>query len=433
MTLRLIVGGYLHQIYKKSQFLETLKVIAFTHKSIPLNELGRFFLNEQNHDERLRQLKVATGINELLYLSTCNRIEFLFTSSETVDGKFLNKFLKGFSNDLTDGELSSAVKSALIYEGEDAVKHLMSVASSLDSMVVGEREIITQVRNAYDRCHAAGLTGDSLRLVIKNVITTAKQVFTDTHIAENPVSVVSLAFRKLRNLNAKSDTRFIIVGAGETNANLLKYMAKHGYKNFAIFNRTLSKAEALAEKFSSNGGEASAHSLDKLNNYSKGFDVLISCTGASEPVITVELFKKLAGNNRNKILIDLAIPADIEKEVVAKFPVHYIGMSQLKEEADRNLLQRETEINVAEKIIEAGIKEFQTQLRTRKLELKMSQVPQKIRDIKSKALNDVFAEEIEKMDESAKEVLSRVLDYIEKKYISVPMVMAKALILDSPH
>ena len=134
--------------------METLKVIAFTHKSIPLDELGRFFLNEENHDERLRQLKVAAGISELLYLSTCNRIEFIFTSSQPVDGKFFNKFLTGFSNEWSDGELNRAVKSALIYEGEDAVKHLMSVASSLDSMVVGEREIITQVRNAYDRCNA---------------------------------------------------------------------------------------------------------------------------------------------------------------------------------------------------------------------------------------------------------------------------------------
>ena len=235
----------------------------------------------------------------------------------------------------------------------------------------------------------------------------------------------------MRKLNAKNDARFIIVGAGKTNANLLKYLSKHGYKNFAIFNRTLSKAEAMAKNFPGNNGEVKAYSLDQLNSYNKGFDMLITCISVSEPVINVELYKKLGGTDGKKILIDLAIPANIEKQIVDQFPIHYIGMSQLKEEAERNLQGRETEIAAAEKIIEAGIKEFQTQFRTRKLELKMSEVPQKIRDIKSKAINDVFADDIEKMDESSKEVLSRVLDYIEKKYISVPMVMAKEIILDS--
>jgi glutamyl-tRNA reductase len=314
----------------------------------------------------------------------------------------------------------------------------MQVAASLDSMVVGEREIITQVRAAYERCQKMGLTGDMIRLVIKNVILTAKEVFTKTGIAEKPVSVVSLAFRRLRSMNIQDDARFAIVGAGETNTNLLKYLAKHVYKNFVIFNRTLSKAEALAESVkegtAGKGGIVKALPLEKLSevadvrNGNTGFDVLITCTGSSLPLITEEVF--LSMGEKPKVVIDMAMPADVDEKLIHTYKLHYIGLNQLKEQAQRNLQDRHKQIEAAEAIVAAGINEFNAQHRTRKVELKMQQVPEKIREIKSKALNDVFAEEVAAMDEKSRQLLTQVMDYMEKKYISVPMVMAKEIILD---
>ena len=264
--------------------MKHLSVIGFTHKTTSLNDLTRFFLHEENHDERLQKLKALTGISELLYISTCNRIEFVLYHVSHVDRNFLKLFFKHFREDWNETEISFAVNHAQVFEDDAAIRHLMEVASSLDSMVVGEREIITQVRNAYDRCKRAGLTGDSLRLVIKNVITTAKQVYTDTKVGENPLSVVSLAYRKLRSLNVPVSARFIVIGAGETNGNLLKYLAKHGYRNFCIFNRTLSKAELLAQSFSFSEQKIKAFKLDELTSFTNGFDVLITCTSSPEPI-----------------------------------------------------------------------------------------------------------------------------------------------------
>jgi len=416
----------------QNKAVQQLTVIAFTHKTTALNDLSRYFLHDENHDERLQKLKILTGIHELLYLSTCNRIEFVFTHSGKPDNHFLEGFFKNFRDDWNEEEIAFAISHARIFENDSAIRHLMEVASSLDSMVVGEREIITQVRNAYERCKRAGLTGDLLRLVIKNVITTSKQVYTETGVGEHPVSVVSLAFRKLRSLNIPEDARFIIVGAGETNGNLLKYLDKHGYKNFSIFNRTLSKAEMLADGFSSRKTSATAYGLDELQNFKKGFDVLITCTGAPDAIINSAVYQSLLQNDAGKkLIIDLALPADVDDEVIKRFDVQYIGLEELKLEAEQNLREREAEVKSALYVIDEGIEEFHTQFRTRKVELKMREVPEKIRAIKTKAMNDVFAADINSLDEKSKEVLLNVMNYMEKKCISIPMIMAKEIILET--
>ena len=421
-------GGYL-QPFSQNKAVQKIKVVAFTHKNTSLNDLSRFFLHDENHDERLQKLKLLTGISELLYLSTCNRIEFVFVHSGVIDTAFLKGFFKYFREDWSEKEISFAIEHAQVFENDEAIRHLMEVASSLDSMVVGEREIITQVRNAYDRCKHAGLTGDTIRLVIKNVITTAKQVYTETRVGENPLSVVSLAYRKLRSMDIPVGARFLIIGASETNGNLLKYLQKSGYKNIAIFNRTIEKAKAIASAILPS---ATAYSLTELNEYSKGFDVLVSCTAAPEAVVTKKVYKSILQKEKGrKILVDLALPADIDKEVITGFNVDYTGLEELKKEAEKNLREREAEVNEAQRIIDEGIEEFHLQFRTRKVELKMREVPEKIRAIKAKAMNDIFANDIKELDDKSREVLLNVMDYMEKKCISVPMIMAKEIILSN--
>lgn len=412
--------------------MNRLKIIAFTYKNTPLNELGRFFIAEDERVTRLSFLKQHAAIDEIFYLATCNRVEFIFSSELSFDSSFLNSFFGKLNTGWKQTNIDFAIQHAEKFEGEEALRHLFRVASSLDSMLVGEREIITQVREAYEGCLSAALCGDFMHLVMKNTITTAKKVFTDTEIAAKPVSVVSIAYRKLRDLKVKLNARIIMIGSGETNTNLAKYLIKHGFKNFAIFNRTLSNAEKLAESLKSETTSVEVNTLDELKNYKNGFDVLITCTSSHEPIVTNNIYNQLLGEETNeKIIIDLAMPADVERIILEKHSVRLIDIEQLKSEAERNLKERHGELHLAQKIVEESILEFRQMLRTRKLELKMKLVPEKIREIKSKAVNDLFAREIETMDDSSKETLSKVLDYMEKKFISVPMVMAKEIILES--
>jgi glutamyl-tRNA reductase len=411
--------------------LTELKTIAFTHKRTPLKELNRFYLHEENRKERLAFVKYNCDLSEILYVATCNRIEFIFKTDHDCDKRFLKKFFQNFRQDWSQDDVDFAIEHAEVYEGEEALRHIYRVASSLDSLVIGEREIITQVRKAYDLCKSEGLTGDFLRLVVKGTITTAKQVYTDTRIAINPVSVVSLAERELRNRKLGRNSRIVMIGAGETNTNLSKYLVKHGFTNFVIFNRSIENAKKLVQSLATNQITAEAFSLNDLINYTRGFDVLVVCTSAPDIIVTPEIYNRLlAGEKKTKVIIDLAIPSNIASSVIEENSADLIDISRLKEVADRNLNERQNEFYAAEEIIEENINTFRQLHKTRQLELRMKDVPEKIRQIKDKAVNDIFAADINTLDDHSKEILQKVLDYMEKKCISVPMIMAKEIILE---
>jgi glutamyl-tRNA reductase len=405
--------------------LEYLKIIAFTHKQIDLKALGKLVICEHTLDDRLKNLQSELGVKEIFYMSTCNRVEFVFTSPDHLSKAFILRFLTVLDMGLPQHYMEQFIENVSAYEQLDAFNHLLRTSCSLESLVVGEKEILAQMRKAYESCRVAGFTGDYMRMIMNRVVKTAKEVYTHTNISKNPVSVVSLAYRKLRDLKMCANSRLLIIGAGETNKNLAQYLKKHKYSNFSVFNRTLENAEVLAREL-----HGTAYPLSELENYNQGFDVIITCTGSTEPIITEEIYKKLLnGDTTKKVILDLAIPNDTAAEVIKNFPVYYIEVESLKEVARKNIQERYDELVNAEHIIEENIKDFGLVLRQRKIEIAMSCVPQKIKEIKHTAINGIFAEEINNMDENSRLVLERVMDYMEKKYISVPMVMAKEILV----
>ncbi|WP_017257056.1 glutamyl-tRNA reductase [Pedobacter arcticus] len=408
--------------------MKDLKVIAFTHKQIDLKELGCLVLCNEASEERLQFVKSKFDIPEIFYLATCNRVEFVFTASQDLNRDFVRSFLQALHNDkLLTPQLDLIVDNALLFERESALNHLMRVSSSLESLVVGEKEILAQVRKSYEDCRVKGFTGDYLRLIMSRVVKTAKEVYTFTNISKNPISVVSLAYRRLRELNVCSKSRILIIGAGETNQNIAKYLKKHTYTNFSVFNRTFSKAQDLAKQLGGQGFDLSA-----LCDFDKGFDVIITCTSSKEPIITSELYAKLLnGDTGIKVVVDLAVPNDVDPQVLLDHNVQYIAVESLKEIAEKNLQERYHELINGEAIIEQNIKEFKPLLKQRRVELAMREVPVKIKEIKERALNAVFADEVNSLDENSRLVLEKVMSYMEKKYISVPMVMAKNILVNN--
>ena len=407
--------------------LKYLKVIAFTHKQIELKELGRLVICQENLTEKLHQVKSQLGISEIFYLATCNRVEFVMITSQVVDKAFARQFMDALNIGLCYVSTSTFLDAAVIYEDREALDHLLRTSCSLESLIVGEKEILAQLRKAYENCKEAGLTGDCLRMFMNCVVKTAKEVYTHTNISKNPISVVSLAYRKLKDLKLCANARILIIGAGETNRNISKYLQKHKFSNFAVFNRTLAKAEQLAADL---GGEA--YSIGALKDYKKGFDVIITCTSAVEPIITTAIYTSLLnGDTSRKTIVDLAVPNDTDAEVVEKFPVSFIEVHSLNEVAKRNLQERYEELTHAEEIIIQNINTFLLELKQRKIELAMRQVPEKIKEIRNTAINSVFAEEVQNMDQHSRETLEKVINYMEKKYISVPMIMAKDILINN--
>ncbi|HKG06490.1 MAG TPA: hypothetical protein VKB19_08530, partial [Pedobacter sp.] len=161
--------------------MEYLKIIAFTHKHIDLQSLGKLVICEQTLDDRLRNIQSALGVKEIFYVGTCNRVEFVFTSSSIIDKDFIRHFLTVLNMGLPEKYMDDFIDKVSVYEQAEAFNHLLRTSCSLESLVVGEKEILAQIRKAYEACRVAGFTGDYMRMIMNRVVKTAKEVYTHTN------------------------------------------------------------------------------------------------------------------------------------------------------------------------------------------------------------------------------------------------------------
>jgi glutamyl-tRNA reductase len=208
---------------------------------------------------------------------------------------------------------------------------------------------------------------------------------------------------------------------------MARFLKKHGFKNFVVFNRTYEKAQTLAEEI-----RGIPLALVDLKNYQNGFDVIITCTGADNHIITKEIYDSLlVGESNKKIVIDLAIPQDLDPAIIEKHKIDYISVAHLQVISNQNLKERTKEIKHVEEILNEGNMEFFALLKERSVENAMREVPEQIKSIKSAAMNEVFRKDIENLDPQSRDVLEKVIGYMEKKYISGPMLLAKKIILEN--
>ena len=405
--------------------LKDLHIIAFTHRNLDVNKIGLLHIEKEDQLGHLDRLKQTLQLNELQFLSTCNRVEITFVKQHKLDSEYVHQILSLIYPKLVPIQLEEFVHRAETYSGKQAVNHALSVASSIDSMIIGEREIITQVRTSYEHCRDLGLTGDFIRLLMKQVIQCAKQVYTETSISTKPVSVVSLAYHHMKRMNIPLDARILIIGAGVTNTTMCRFLKKHGFRNFHVFNRTHERAEKLANEI-----KGTAYALSELGKFDKGFDVIITCTAAKHHVLTPELYEFILQNEAHeRVIIDLAIPQDLDASILNAHPINYLSIEYLQKISNENLKERSKEILHVEQIIADAMEAFENLFKERKVEIAMKDVPQQVKEIKNMAYETVFREDLDQLDPQAKELLDKIIGYMEKKYISGPMKLAKEIIL----
>ena len=410
--------------------MQRYKIVTITHKTAKVNRLKDYLLTDADTSDfpanRLKELKESFGIDELLYLNTCNRVTFFFTQDKKIDNKFL-KDLFMFINPHFNKELINLhLSKALVFEGADAVKHFMGVAASFDSLVIGEREILGQIKAAYINAKKHDLCGDDIRLAYQQSIVFAKKIHCDTRIGEKPISVVSLAFRSLLERNISKEAKMLIIGAGQTNHLMANLLVKSGIGNIAVYNRTLSKAEELAARFK-NG---KAVPFDKLINHTEDVDVILTCTGANFPVLTKGIFEQIAPSNKKIIIVDLAVPQDVEQEIIDTENVDYIDVASLEKKAKENMQFRRGELYKAEAMLEEFLVAFDDLYKERRLELALSDIPNEVKNIKERALNTAFKKDIESLDVHSKDILEKVMQYMEEKYIALPFKASKKSLLN---
>lgn len=283
------------------------------------------------------RVKLGAGLDEVVLLSTCNRVEVYGTAAR-VNGNVHRLF-----NNLTASEVDFT-PYLYVKEGEDAARHLFSVASGLDSMVIGETEITGQVKNAYQAAQTAKLTGRVTNRLFQTALQTAKEIRTETNVGRGAVSVGSVAVELAerifdQDLSAKT---VMIIGAGKMGEACVRHLAKKGARSVLVSNRSFERAEGLAAEF---GGRAVR--FDECFAAMVEADIVVSSTGCPQTILhRADLAPIMpARRNRPLFLVDIAVPRDIDPDVQQLDNVYLYNIDHLEAIVRENMKQREQELS----------------------------------------------------------------------------------------
>jgi glutamyl-tRNA reductase len=339
--------------------MDRIVLIGLNHKTAPVDIRERFNVVCVDTRGPLSDLARIRSLRESFYLSTCNRMEVLFTTPRLDEG--INAVV-GLLAEIY-GQTGAALKPYLYtYIDQDAVKHLFRVASSLDSMVVGEPQILGQIKDAYRQATEAKASGVILNRLLHKSFSVAKRVRTETRIGSSAVSIsyaaVELAKKIFGVLRGKIA---LLIGAGEMAELAAEHLLNQGVERIVLVNRTLERALALAKRF--NGSTVPWEEL--VEEVSKA-DIIISSTGSPEPILTGEQVRKRMRARRNRPLffIDIAVPRDIDPEVNHIDNVYLYNIDDLQGIVEINRAERSKEARRAEHIIAAEALRFDAWLRT---------------------------------------------------------------------
>jgi glutamyl-tRNA reductase len=339
--------------------MDRIVLIGLNHRTAPVEIREKFASICVDGATPLEQLSKLWPVKEVFFISTCNRMEVLFTTPA------LDQGIGAAVRYLADiyGQTGAALKPYLyIYLDHEAVKHLFRVACSLDSMVVGEPQILGQIKQAYRDATEARTSGVILNRLLHKSFSVAKRVRTDTRIGSSAVSIsyaaVQLARKIFHDLEGK---KAMLVGAGEMAELAAEHLLSQGVEEIVVANRTLERALALARRF--NGTTVA---LEELAQELERVDIIISSTGSPEPLISARMVRKRMRGRRNRPLffIDIAVPRDIDPEVNRIDNVYLYNIDDLQDIVEMNRSERSKEATRAEHIIAAEALKFEGWLRT---------------------------------------------------------------------
>jgi glutamyl-tRNA reductase len=325
--------------------------VGISHHTANVETRERYAL--QRSEEALRG---ETGCAEALILATCNRVEVYLSSPRPVATEQVTRCLvRGAAIALEDDG------AFYRYEGEECVRHLFRVAAGLDSMVIGETEILGQAKKAYAQARESGSAGPLLHRLFQRAFRTAKQVRSRTDITRGAVSVgsvaVELAVKIFGNL---SDRKVLVLGAGETSERTARALGSRGVTDIRVSNRSLERAESLA-----NLVRARVVPFHDWTKQCSEIDILISSTSADEPLLTREILTPMVQerSDRPLFIIDIAVPRDVAPEVNEMDGVYLYDIDSLQSIAEQALALRREQIAAGEQIIGEHVSDFWARFR----------------------------------------------------------------------
>ncbi|MHC4085736.1 MAG: glutamyl-tRNA reductase [Planctomycetota bacterium] len=361
-------------------------VVGLNHKSAPIDVREKLAFDPEQVLRALRELKHRFGEAEFVLLSTCNRVELYCASKRVggVDGENLAKFLSEFH----DVRWEEFQEFLYIYEDEESIRHLLTVASSLDSLVVGEAQIIGQVKESYRLACAAKSTGKVLNRLFHCAFTTSKKVHTITSIAHGRVSVAGVAVELAMQLFADiSSAKVVVIGAGEMGELLVQHLQQIGSKNITIVNRSYDKGLNLAKQYG-----VKAQKWEELEEQLTGADIAIASASVQDYLFKKESLKKIIDRRRKGrlLVIDIAVPRNFEPSVNEIEEVYLYSVDDLSEVVEQNRKAREEDIVRSMEIVYENVTDFMDWFGAKDLGPLIGQMKKKFAEISENEMEKFF-------------------------------------------
>lgn len=394
-------------------------VVGLSHKTAPVHIREKVAFPPDKMEEPLRQLLELPSISEALIVSTCNRVE-LYAVSRQPEAAIteLKKFLADFHS------LDSSALSEHLYnfEGTEAIRHVLRVSASLDSMVIGEPQILGQIKTAYGYACEHKTAGVILNRFLRKAFSTAKRVRTETEIASNAVSVSFAAVELARKIfNSLENKTVMLIGAGEMCELAAKHFINNGVSKVLVTNRTFSRAEKLAEEF--NG---TAVTFENFREQLHRADIVLSSTGAPDYVLGAKKLKEVCKLRRYKpmFLIDIAVPRDIDPAANKLDGIYLYDVDDLQGVVQANLKERQKEAAKAELIVEAEVEQFCSWLATLEVTPTIVALRRKIEQIRQAELEKTLSG-LNGLDDKQRKAIESMTSAMVNKILHQPTHILK--------
>lgn len=396
-------------------------VAGLNYRTAPVSIREKFAFAEKDLPLALKELKNIKSVIECVIVATCNRTELYVV----VDSQHLcGHLLRGFIEKWFDVPKEQFNKHLYVLENEKAIEHLFRVASGLDSMVIGETQILGQVRDAFLLAQQEKTTGVLFNTLFKQAVTMAKRAHTETGIGENPVSVSYAAVELGKRIFGSYERKkVLIIGAGKMSELTVKHLYANGADKVIVVNRTLSRARELADKFS---GVAST--MDRLMAHLEEADIVISSTGASGYVLTAGQVSSILQRRRSRplFMIDIAVPRDLDPRLGEMPNVFLYDIDNLQSIVNSHLEERRKAAVQIEEMIGMEIAAFEQWTKTLGVSPVIQALQTKAASIHEETM-DSLLKKLPELDERELKVIRKLTKSIVNQILRDPIVRIKEM------
>lgn len=407
----ILLGGVVHSMY-------TI-VVGLNYKTAPVEIRERLSFNETDLPLAMNALKEKKSILENVIVSTCNRTEVYAVVDQLHTGRY---YIKDFLSQWFDIDKEEFTPYLFIYEQEGAVEHLFKVACGLNSMVLGETQILGQIRSSFLNAQQSGATGTVFNHLFKQAVTVAKKGHSETEIGSNAVSVSYAAVELAKKVFGSLDKKHVLIlGAGKMGELAIQNLHGSGATKVTVINRTYEKAQTLAERFSGH-----AKTMQELQCALVEADIMISSTGAKDFVITKDMMSHVERMRKGRplFMVDIAVPRDLDPAIGQLESVFLYDIDDLEDIVQANLAERKKAAEQIELLIEAEIVAFKEWLNMLGVVPVISALRQKALSIQAETMESIERKMPDLTDRERK-VLNKHTKSIINQLLKDPILQAK--------